>query len=55
MSRVIHEGTLYLVDKDSGIVYKNDMANPQEVGQWFLLKSPVSKRIPKRHHEPAYH
>eukprot|EP00039_Didymoeca_costata_P014863 m.245744 g.245744 ORF g.245744 m.245744 type:complete len:854 (-) comp16109_c3_seq10:48-2609(-) len=34
VSRVMHQGKQYLVDKGSGIVYSNNIEDPQEIGKW---------------------
>lgn len=34
VSRMEHEGNIYLVEKTTGLVYTNDLDDPQVVGRW---------------------
>ena len=34
VARLMHEGTQYLVDKGNGVLYSNDMEDPEVVGSW---------------------
>lgn len=41
VSRVKHEGEMYLVDKRTGIVYSNNLDDPSQIGTWSQEKGVV--------------
>jgi len=53
VSRVRQDGEAYLVDKNTGIVYENNMEDPQQIGTWTQAGGVVLQPEPETETETA--